>query len=141
MKKQIEKITNKFKKSGKTVIITSHNIDELFDIIEYYVVIDSGELLFEGSTEKLNIYTKYKILLNDSFDKEGFVKFLNTLDIEFYKFDNEENAVTISIRKYKQINYLFLYLVKQNLPIKNLRKIPINMESIHKAIEDYNKHS
>ncbi|AHI52993.1 ATP-binding cassette domain-containing protein [Spiroplasma culicicola] len=125
-----------YKNEGKTIIITAHNIDEISDIIDDYLIIDQGKLIFQGSKKELNIYSKYKVYLKELFDVESFRKFLLEKNIKTFKYDEMENSLVIAIERYQQINYLFLYLIKNNLPLKNLVKLPINMESIHKALEN-----
>ncbi|WP_339030712.1 ABC transporter ATP-binding protein [Spiroplasma endosymbiont of Cantharis nigra] len=123
------------KKAGKTVVITVHNIDEIADIIDDFIIIDNGKNIFSGSTEELNVYAKYKLYVNEKFDEKDFRTFLEELGIKTFKYDIDENSLVVAIENFKQINYLFLYLIKNNLPIKNLVKLPINMESIYKALE------
>ncbi|WP_342259092.1 ABC transporter ATP-binding protein [Spiroplasma endosymbiont of Dioctria linearis] len=123
------------KKAGKTVVITVHNIDEIADIIDDFIIIDDGKNIFNGSTKELNVYAKYKLYVNEKFDEKDFRLFLNDLNIKTFKYDIDENSLVVAIENFKQINYLFLYLIKNNLPLKNLVKLPINMESIYKALE------
>ncbi|WP_339033471.1 ATP-binding cassette domain-containing protein [Spiroplasma endosymbiont of Cantharis rufa] len=123
------------KKAGKTVVITVHNIDEIADIIDDFVIIDDGKNIFNGSTQELNVYSKYKIYINEKFSEKDFRSFLGDLNIKTFKYDIDENSLVVAIENFKQINYLFLYLIKNNLPLKNLVKLPINMESIYKALE------
>ncbi|ALD66561.1 ATP-binding cassette domain-containing protein [Spiroplasma cantharicola] len=123
------------KKAGKTVVITVHNIDEIADIIDDFIIIDDGKNIFNGSAEELNVYAKYKIYINEKFDEKDFRTFLEEQKIKTFKYDVDENSLVVAIDNYRQINYLFLYLIKNNLPLKNLVKLPINMESIYKALE------
>ncbi|AHI52986.1 ABC transporter ATP-binding protein [Spiroplasma culicicola] len=136
---KIKNLLIKYKNEGKTIVITVHNIDEMADIIDDYVILDAGMKVFEGSKEELNIYSKYKIYLKEFFDVQNFRDFLLEKNIKSFKYDKEENSLVIAIDKYQQLNFLFLYLIKNNLPLKNLVKLPINMESIYKALEDKEK--
>ncbi|AUB31472.1 ABC transporter ATP-binding protein [Spiroplasma floricola] len=132
---KIKNLLIKYKKEGKTIIITAHNIDEIAEIIDNYLIIDNGELIFQGSKEELNVFSKYKVFLKSNFDVVKFREFLLTREIQSFRYDEEENSLVIAVKNYKQLNYLFLYLIKNNLLLKNLIKLPINMESIHKALE------
>ncbi|WP_342258421.1 ABC transporter ATP-binding protein [Spiroplasma endosymbiont of Dioctria linearis] len=133
---KIKNLLIDFKNQGKTIIITVHNIDEISDIIDDYIILEKGKKIFEGSKEALNIYSKYKLFIKDQFDVEKFREFLLQENIRSFKYDNYENSLVIAVDNYRQINYLFLYLIKNNLPLNNLIKLPINMESIHKALEN-----
>ncbi len=124
-----------FKKQGKTIVITVHNIDEISDIIDNYIILEEGKKIFEGSKESLDVYVKYKLFIKDRFDVESFRAFLMEENILSFKYDEDENSLVIATKNYRQVNYLFLYLIKNNLPLINLIKLPINMESIHKALE------
>ncbi len=135
---KVKNLLVEFKKQGKTVIITVHNIDEISDIIDEYIILESGQKIFEGTKETLNIYSKYKLFIKDLFDVEKFRDFLLQENIKSFKYDRDENSLVIAAKNYRQINYLFLYLIKNNLPLINLVKLPINMESIHKALENQN---
>ncbi|WP_339033428.1 ABC transporter ATP-binding protein [Spiroplasma endosymbiont of Cantharis rufa] len=125
-----------FKKQGKTIVITVHNIDEISDIIDDYIILESGKKIFEGSKESIDIYAKYKIFIKDQFDVNSFRNYLMQENILSFKYDSHENSLVIAAKTYRQINYLFLYLIKNNLPLVNFLKLPINMESIHKALEN-----
>ncbi|WP_342259161.1 ABC transporter ATP-binding protein [Spiroplasma endosymbiont of Dioctria linearis] len=133
---KVKNLLIEFKKQGRTVIITVHNIDEISDIIDEYIILENGKKIFEGTKEQLNIYPKYKIYIKDNFNVQEFRKYLLQENIVSFKYDQNENSLVIAAQTYRQINYLFLYLIKKNLPLKNLVKLPINMESIHKALEN-----
>ncbi|AUB31573.1 hypothetical protein [Spiroplasma floricola] len=137
-REKIKKILTKFKNEGKTIIITVHNIDEINEIIDDYLIIDKGQLVFSGSKVELDIYSKYKIFITKKYDVNKFRLFLKQNNIKSFKYDEDENSLVISISNYKELNYIVLYLIKNNLPLKNLIKLPINMESIYKALDDKN---
>ena len=51
------------KKYNATVILTSHNMDDLIDLARRVIVIDEGRLLFDGALEELvNRFAKEKII-------------------------------------------------------------------------------
>ncbi|WP_339030621.1 ABC transporter ATP-binding protein [Spiroplasma endosymbiont of Cantharis nigra] len=124
------------KKDGKTIIVTVHNIDEIADIIDDFIIIDNGQDIFNGSAEKLNVYSKYKVYISEQFEVQNFRNFLLNNNIKSFKYDDIENSLVVAIENFKQLNFLFLYLIKNNLPLKNLLKLPINMEAIYKALEN-----
>ncbi|WP_339030606.1 ABC transporter ATP-binding protein [Spiroplasma endosymbiont of Cantharis nigra] len=135
---KVKNLLIKFKNEGKTIIFTVHNIDEMTDIIDDYIIIERGKLIFLGSKEELNIYNKYKVFLDSEFEVEELRSFLNKRNIKSFKFDLQENSIVIATNNTKEINWLFLFFLKKNIPIKNLVKLPVNMESIHKALESKN---
>ena len=51
------------KKYGATIILTSHNMDDLTDLARRVIVIDEGQLLFDGALEELvSQFAKEKII-------------------------------------------------------------------------------
>ncbi|QBQ08008.1 ABC transporter ATP-binding protein [Spiroplasma gladiatoris] len=125
-----------YKKKGKTILFTSHNIDEVNDLIDYYVILgENGNQMFKGSKEELDLYSKYKLYFCEDFDYEGLKTFLNSKNIKVFKHDKIENSIVFATRSTKEINWVFLYLIKETSPVQNLVRLPINMNSIYKAIE------
>ncbi|AKX34022.1 ABC transporter ATP-binding protein [Spiroplasma litorale] len=129
-----------YKNRNRTVIITSHNIDEINDLIDFYVVLEKGKLVFKGTKLDLNMYAKYKMYFYERFDYESFQKFLSGKNIKAFKYDELENSIVFATNSTKEINWIFLYLIKETTPILNLIKLPVNMDSIYKALEDNNEY-
>lgn len=51
------------KKSGATILLTSHNMNDLADLARRVIVIDEGKLIFDGALEQLvHYYAKEKII-------------------------------------------------------------------------------
>ena len=60
------------KKYNATVILTSHNMDDLIDLARRVIVIDEGRLLFDGALEELvNRFAKEKIIKATLSSKDG----------------------------------------------------------------------
>lgn len=61
----MNQILKKFYHLGKTVIIVSHNLDEVVRLVERVLILDKGKLVFDGKKEELfsghNILEKLKI--------------------------------------------------------------------------------
>ncbi|QGS52223.1 ABC transporter ATP-binding protein [Spiroplasma tabanidicola] len=124
-----------YKNNNKTILITSHNIDEINDLIDDYIILEDGKQVFNGSKEQLNMYSKYKIYFYGSFNYNGFKEFLIKKNISVFKYDEKENSVVFGTKSTKEINWIFLFLLKEETPVLNLVRLPINMESIYKAID------
>ncbi|AUB31782.1 ATP-binding cassette domain-containing protein [Spiroplasma floricola] len=133
---KIKNLLKEHKKMGKTVIITAHNIDEIWDIIDDYIILEEGQKIFQGSQKELNIYNKYKLFLDKKFSVEKFKDFLKEKNIKSFRYNEDENSIVFATNSLKEINWIFLYFIGLANPILNLVKLPINMESINKAIED-----
>ncbi len=51
------------RRAGATILLTSHNMDDLVDIAKRVIVIDEGEIIFDGVLENLvNQFAKEKII-------------------------------------------------------------------------------
>lgn len=67
------------KKTGATIILTSHNMNDLVDLARRVIVIDCGRILFDGALEELvNRFAKEKII-KLSLAKEDDLKKLETI--------------------------------------------------------------
>jgi len=66
------------KKNEATILLTSHNMDDLVDLARRVIVIDKGKLIFDGVLEELvNRYAKEKLIkiyLTQSVNVEDFRK-------------------------------------------------------------------
>ena len=51
--KEIQKLIKTFKKKGLGVIITDHNVREILKITDRSYIINKGEVIFQGDSEKL----------------------------------------------------------------------------------------
>ena len=51
------------KRSGATILLTSHNMDDLINLARRVIVIDEGRIIFDGALEELvNRFAKEKII-------------------------------------------------------------------------------
>lgn len=55
IRSELEEIVSNLKKSGKTVIIISHEIPLVFRMADYAIILDKSVKLFEGSKEDLSV--------------------------------------------------------------------------------------
>lgn len=132
---KINELLRQLKSLHKTLILSSHNIDEIIDLIDYYIVLSNGKKIFEGDKKDLNVYNKYKIFLHEDFDVNDFRKYCDEKSIKTFKYNPKEWSIVFSTNTLVEINWVFLYFIKNATPISNLVKLHINMESIHKALE------
>lgn len=78
------------RKSEATIILTSHNMDDVVDLAKRVIIIDKGETLFDGYLEKLV----------EQFAKEKIIKVYLSKETDFKKF---EDIGTIKKIDYPQI--------------------------------------
>ncbi|ATQ35640.1 ATP-binding cassette domain-containing protein [Mesoplasma entomophilum] len=137
---QTYKILKEFKEEfNSTIILTVHNIDEVYNIIENFVILEKGKLLFSGSKSELNLYKK----INVSFEKDVVLaeveKLLNQHNILTFKFDLSTNSLVIGLNEHQTLNDALAILEKNHLQPKDFIAQPINIDAITKALEDKEK--
>lgn len=114
------------KKHNATVILTSHNMDDLVHLVERVIVIDDGEILFDG---------KLKELVNQ-FAQEKIIKVYLSRETDFKKFEEigrvkkiEYPEIILSVPR--QATAMAAAEILQNFPIADLN---IEEESIEDII-------
>ncbi|ATI74110.1 ATP-binding cassette domain-containing protein [Mesoplasma florum] len=137
---QSYKILKEFKEEfNSTIILTVHNIDEVYNIIENFVILEKGKLLFSGSKSELNLYKK----INVSFEKDVVLaeveKLLNQHNILTFNFDLSTNSLVIGLNQYQTFNDALAILEKNHIQPKDVIAQAINMDAITKALEDKEK--
>ncbi|MBW4827730.1 MAG: ATP-binding cassette domain-containing protein [Clostridiaceae bacterium] len=81
-KKALSLIKKLNEKCGKTIIFTTHNMQDIEDLCDRVVLIDNGKIIYDGKTQKLKAsYTNQKILsitfdYIGNNDKENLIKVL-----------------------------------------------------------------
>ncbi len=117
------------KKNNATIILTSHNMDDLVHLVNRVIVIDNGEILFDGG---LNELVK-------QFAKEKLIKVYLSRETDFKKFEE--------IGKVKKIDYPEIILsvprqssamaaaeILHNFPIADLNIEEENIEDIIRRV-------
>ncbi|ATZ21577.1 ATP-binding cassette domain-containing protein [Mesoplasma tabanidae] len=137
---QSYKILKEFKEQfNSTIILTVHNIDEVYNIIENFVILEKGKLLFSGSKNELNLYKK----INVSFEKDVVLaeveKLLNQHNILTFNFDLVTNSLVIGLKEHQTFNDALAILEKHHVQPKDVIAQAINMDAILKALEDKDK--
>ncbi|WBX36207.1 ATP-binding cassette domain-containing protein [Mycoplasma capricolum] len=134
---QIYKILDEFRrKSNSTIILTVHNIDEVYDIIENFVILEKGKLLFCGTKQELNLYKKTKITFENNILLDEVEKILNQNDILTFNLDSDSNSLVIGLKEHQIFSDALNILEKNNLQIKSIASLSINIDAIKKALED-----
>ncbi len=131
---ELKKMLNRFKQEGKTMLICSHNLNDIDVLCDKVAILNKGEILFSGELDELiKIENKYEIVLDREFEHDlEFVSFFesnlekisnNILEIELARdftlkeyvtfFKNKKYSV-IQIKEVKQpIEEAYLKIVKK----------------------------
>ncbi|HJX46073.1 MAG TPA: ATP-binding cassette domain-containing protein [Patescibacteria group bacterium] len=103
------------RKNGATILLTSHNMDDVSQLAKRVIVIDKGQILFDGKiAELVNSFAKNKII-KIYFSKEIDIKKLESIG-KIKKIDIPE--VTISVPR--ETSTLAAAELLQNYPIADL---------------------
>ncbi len=86
MTREIKRIVNDLKKDKK-LVISSHDMDFIYEICDYIYVLFKGEIAGEGSPEK--IFLDDKLIENSLLEKPWLVKIHENLKLPLYKNEAE----------------------------------------------------
>lgn len=121
-RRNIWKTIQDIKASGKTIILTTHYMEEAHELCDDLAIIDKGEIVAQGSPEAL---------LNAHF---------NDVVLQLPLADIPENSGTFSPQAYEQKDHLFIITsdveeeIKQlqslNIPLQHLRIRSRNLEDL-----------
>jgi ABC-2 type transport system ATP-binding protein len=99
VRKAIKKINEDY---GTTIILTTHDLNDIEELCNRIIIIDSGKLIYDGGLKEIkelygyvtNIEVQMKQKVN--LDK---IEFIKELDRENIKLSSEENKLTITFNK------------------------------------------
>lgn len=86
MTESVTEIIHKLGEEGKKIVISSHNMDSIYDICDYVYVLSKGKVVGEGSVEE--VFTKEELLKEAGLNQPWLVKLHKNLQVPLFK--NEE---------------------------------------------------
>lgn len=86
MTKEIKNIINNLKKEKK-LVISSHDMDFIYEICDYIYVLNKGEILDEGTSQE--IFLKADLLEKALLEKPWLVKIHENLNLPLYRTEDE----------------------------------------------------
>ncbi|QVK05515.1 ATP-binding cassette domain-containing protein [Mycoplasma mycoides subsp. capri] len=137
-RKEIYTILNEFKKNFNTIILTVHNIDEVYDIIDNFIILEKGKLLFCGTKQELNLYKKTKITFKNNISLQHVEQILNKNDILTFNINYDQNSLVIGLKEFQTFSDVLDLLKKHDFFIKSIESLSIDIDMIKKALEDKN---
>ncbi len=96
-----------FKAQNKTVIISSHILDELANVADEFLILDEGKVITKEFINKNDNYCVIK-----TFTKDDFTKILDALEsqiVQIIKIDKINNETILQLKlntKIQDINYI-----------------------------------
>jgi ABC-2 type transport system ATP-binding protein len=117
------------KKFGATILLTSHNMDDLVDLARRVIVIDEGSLLFDGALEDLvNKFAKEKIIKATLAKEDGIADLEKIGKVKKLAFPEVEISVPRSAVAIAAAELL------QNFPVEDLTIEEIPIEDIIRKV-------
>ncbi|HET7099313.1 MAG TPA: ATP-binding cassette domain-containing protein [Patescibacteria group bacterium] len=117
------------RKYNATIILTSHNMDDLIDLARRVIVIDEGKILFDGAFEELtNKFAKEKIIkatLSKEYPVEDFEKIGKVKKLAFPQ-------VTISVPR--SATAVAAAELLQNFPVEDLTIEEVSIEEVIRKV-------
>lgn len=127
----IIEIRNLFKllndKYGVTIIISSHQLNEISNLATRIGVIDKGELVFEGTKEDISSMSKTKIRVH----QEDKIKLLNILKHLNYNNITDENYSYIDKLSDECVYELLRILIKNKIKVYELSIENKSLETLY----------
>jgi ABC-2 type transport system ATP-binding protein len=99
VRKAIKKINQDF---GTTIILTTHDLNDIEELCSRIIIIDSGKLIYDGGLQEIKeLYgymTNIEVQLKQEINLKE-VEFIKELDKENIKINIKENKLTITFNK------------------------------------------
>jgi ABC-2 type transport system ATP-binding protein len=117
------------KRFGATILITSHNMNDLVDLVRRVIVIDQGKLIFDGAFEELiNRFAKEKIIklhLSKEIDIKHLEEIGKVKNINFPKVTISVERATVAAAAAE---------ILQNFPVADLTIEEVPVEDIVRKV-------
>lgn len=125
-RKQFNNILKDLKSKGKTILLTTHMINEVKDIIDNFTIMELGKLLYDGSIRTFNI-NKVWILITSNILIT--IKLLKKYNYKF-KFYEKNNELLVILENKEVIDNLNFILFNNKIFIQTLCKKEIDLSYI-----------
>lgn len=136
VKNNIRKAITEINEQEKTtIILTTHDLNDIESLCKRIVMIDKGKLVYDGSlTEMKTQFGKYRevnmsLFSNEDFDKLNFVSEFKVND-EDIKINRSKEKITVTFNSEKiSISNMLSYILK-NVQVKDISVNDVNIEEI-----------
>lgn len=125
-RKYFNNVLEKLKSEGKTILLTTHMINEIKDIIDSCTIMQLGKLLYNGSVTSFYI-DKIWILVTSNIAIT--IEILKKYNYKF-KFCEENDELLVLLESEQNINNLNFILFKNKIFIHSLYKKEIDLAHI-----------
>lgn len=127
-KEAFYEIVRKCQREGSTVIIASHNMEDIKNVADRIILLNEGQVVFYGDIEELH---KRFIPMDECFVQyEGRLPDLSDLEIEQYRIDNDK----IQIR-YNSNHVTSKEVIEHILSCTRIKSVHIKQEDLSESIK------
>ena len=99
VRKAIKKMNEDF---GTTIILTTHDLNDIEELCSRIIIIDSGKLIYDGGLkeikEKYGYITNIEVQMKQAINLDE-IEFIKELDKENIKLNAKENKIMITFNK------------------------------------------
>lgn len=122
-RKYFNNVLKDLKTQGKTILLTTHMINEVKDIIDNCTIMELGKLLYDGSITNFYVNKIWVLVTNNIVMT---MKLLKTYNYKF-KFYQENNELLVILENKASINNLNLILFNNKIFIQTLYKKEVDL--------------
>jgi ABC-2 type transport system ATP-binding protein len=126
LRQSLYKFLKKLHKQGKTIILTTHYLEEAEILCDRIVVINKGEIVADDTKENLKTSLGSPVTLKIKFDNLAKIDFSFLKD---YDYERKEEHLEIKTRK-KELYTIFHKLVHRNIKFKSFDMHEANLEDV-----------
>ncbi|MCP1491935.1 ABC-2 type transport system ATP-binding protein [Peribacillus frigoritolerans] len=131
---QIQKLIKELNRQGKTIFMTSHNLDEVEKICTNIAIMKEGKIFTQGSMEELRkAYQStltIRIKLSPELTMEHQERIEQNLSKETYKYEWDENYLVTEVFTEEDIPVLLMHLMSEGIGIYAVNVIEPSLEEI-----------
>ncbi|WP_368486700.1 ABC transporter ATP-binding protein [Spiroplasma sp. DGKH1] len=129
------RILMKYKKEGKTVLLTTHMIDEIEPLIDDCTILLNGKMLYSGS------YAPFKAKMNYRLRSDNNLKVIEYLKIRNipYRFVKKFNELIITISYPINMDQIFKYTLQNNVHIYYFKEMKNDISQLRLKLGELQK--
>lgn len=129
-RKQILSYLRTLANEGKTILFSTHLLNEVKDIIDECSIIYNGNLLYSGSIDTFKLTNSFIIECEDN---EKMISLFAEHKIE-YLLREETNDLFFKLNNSLEINKIFLFAIENNLIIFRLEPYNIDLDFFYNSL-------
>lgn len=125
------------KKYGTTIILTTHDLNDIEELCSRIIIIDKGKKIYDGSLEEIK--SKYGAMTSIEFQVKNSIdvsklNFKDDLKEEDLVFKNEDNKIVAVFNKNKISQSEIMSVIMNNTEVVDFKIIETSIEDIIKKI-------